>query len=191
MSRLTVDSWRTDDGCLEYLAVLLASLNHYLVDVTMESRVWETRELFHGRPVVVLFVRPLSQAVVLRVFPSKYTSAASMKPEARMIFGVAFDNACSYCLSSTFVVRCIRRICAMSAEWERQQHRVAYAKPHLLEKLVLEATRNCQGLPEWSSRSDRLSRQSLPCPWCVQGLYTDNRGASNTVARVHRRRCTQ
>jgi hypothetical protein len=108
---LTVDGRRADDIGLEHIAILVASLEHNLVDIAVESRVREVGELVHASPVVVLLVGPLAESVVLAVFPCQDTSATGVQPVAGLLLGVAGANALSNGLSGTLVVRSIGRVC--------------------------------------------------------------------------------
>jgi hypothetical protein len=132
---LTVNCRGADDVSLDHIAVLDTSLEHDLVNIAVESRIWQAGELVHTSPVVVFLVGPLAESFILTVFPGQDTSAAGVQPVAGLLLGVAGANTLGDGFGSTLVVRGIGGVCLEVNLCRNLLMRVAvstYAKQHRL-----------------------------------------------------------
>jgi hypothetical protein len=82
---LTVDSRWADNSSLNHVSIVGTSFEHDLVDVTVESVVRQVGDFFHAAPVVVFFLRPLAEAVVVVVHVSQDSSATGVQVVARVL----------------------------------------------------------------------------------------------------------
>jgi hypothetical protein len=101
---LTIDSRRADNSSLENVGILSTSLEHDLVDVTVESVVGQVGDFFYAGPVVVFLLRPLSERVVVVVHVSQDTGATSVQVVTRVLLRVASANTLGDGLGGAFVI---------------------------------------------------------------------------------------
>lgn len=111
VARLAVDGGRANQRRLYPVRILGSSFENDLVDITMECLIGQVCQFFHSNEIVVLFSRPLSQAIILGVFISQYPSTARVQPESRLRWRMALGEAGSNGSCSTFVIRCVCSIC--------------------------------------------------------------------------------
>jgi len=84
--------------------MLGTSFEYDLVDVSVECFVGEVGKLLDVCPVIVHLIRVLAEAIVLGVVIGQNTGTASMQPKARVLFGVASENALCNGFGGTLVI---------------------------------------------------------------------------------------
>lgn len=108
-SSTPVDGRWAEDSCLDRLR---SSCQHKVVDILVESILWQSSQVLHGCPIVVFTFRPFAQLVVVsHSLPAQDTSATSVQPESRLFLGVARCQTLCDRFRGAFVVRCIRSVC--------------------------------------------------------------------------------
>lgn len=100
--------------------MFFTGLEDKLINVSMECLIRQRNEFIDFIPVIVLLVRPLAFASILRIFPGQDTRSTRMKPESWIVFGMTFENAVSDCCCSALMIRSIRSIyvlVTLSSSW--------------------------------------------------------------------------